>query len=124
MSRAININSPGVRSMMAAAFSSEAGLTADELADRAGITKGTAATYIAPLLAMGMLHISGWRTRSDGQNNFVREYMPGPQDKDPPPRPDPMPSIHEHIGEAPPIPHDPILFALLGIAHTERNEAA
>lgn len=123
MSRAINIHSPGVRSMMAAAFASDAGLTADELAERAGITKSTAATYIAPLLAMGMLHISGWRTRSDGQNNHVREYMPGPQVKEPPPRPDPMPSIHEHIGEATPIPHDPILFALLGITHTERKAA-
>ena len=119
MSRAINIHSPGVRSMMAAAFSSETGLTADELVDRAGITKGTAATYIAPLLAMGMLHISGWRT--DGQNNFVREYMPGPQDKEPPQRPEVKSSSREHIGEAQPVPHDPILFALLGIAHTERK---
>lgn len=123
MSRAINIHSHSVRSMMAAAFASEAGLTADELAERAGINKGTAATYIAPLLAMGMLHISGWRTRSDGQNNQVREYMPGPQVKEPPQRPEVKSSSREHVGEAQPVPHDPILFALLGIAHTERKEA-
>lgn len=112
--------------MMAAAFSRDTGMTAEELAQCAGLTKGTVATYIAPLLAARMIHISGWRLRGDGQSNYVREYLPGPQIKEPPPHPVGV-GLHcakprNEPGEARPVPRDPILFALLGI--TERKAAA
>ena len=123
MSRVVNINCPGVRRLMAASFTSDSGLTSEQLSELAGLTKGTVATYIAPLLSLGMLHISGWRKRSDGQNNFVREYMPGPQVCEIPEYPGNRDTAVEVPAEASPIPHDPILFALLGISNTERKAA-
>lgn len=123
----INPRSPGIRALMSAAFKEETGATADELAERSGLTKGSVQAYIAPLLGMGMLHISGWRRRTDGQNNFVREYLPGPQIVPIPPHPawwPQEPAVEDSDIPVPHAPHDPILFALLGIQHTEERKAA